>query len=249
MNNDINTTHRFSANMLITPKIIETKFGDVDGDGFFDTILLTGIQKPDSPLWQHLALLIFYGRTQQFEQIVLKENVGYNPTIFLGDFTRNHIEDILVISDTGGSGGILNGEIYSFIDGKMRMIFNAESFSNQQKYTVNFQDYYQVTVQSSTPKKRYILDLLYKGTEYLAEIYNPNGTLKQPITGWVDPISGLYPIDINRDGIYELLALQKIAGRYHADGLGFVENILVWDGHKFTIDRQSVSIEGEDITY
>ncbi|MFJ7954416.1 hypothetical protein ACIQZG_23225 [Lysinibacillus sp. NPDC096418] len=248
MNDGINATSGFIPNLQVAPKIIQTKFGDINGDGFFDTILLTGVQKPDSPLWQHLTLIVFYGRTQQFEQIILKENVGYNPTIFLGDFTSNHIEDILVVSDTGGSGGIINAEIYSFIDGKMRQIFDAESFSNQLKFTVNFQDHYQATVQSSTPPKRYTLNLLYKGKEYLAEIYNPNGTLKEPIEGWVDPISGLYPIDFDRDGIYELLAMQKISGRYHADGLGFVENVLAWDGHRFTIDRQNVSIEGEDLT-
>ena len=248
MNNGLNTTSRFIPNPQATPKIIQTKFGYVDGNGFFDTILLTGVQKPDSPLWQHLTLIIFYGRTQQFEQIALKENVGYNPTIFLGDFTGNHIEDILVVSDTGGSGGIINAEIYSFMDGKMRRIFDAESFSDQLKFTVNFQDHYQATVQSSTPSKRYTLDLMYKGKEYLAEIYNPNGTLKEPIAGWVDPISGLYPIDFDRDGAYELLAMQKIAGRFHADGLGFVENILKWDRGKFIITRQNVAIEGEDLT-
>ena len=248
MNNGMNTTPSFIPNTRVTPQIIQTKFGDIDGDGFFDTILLTGLQKPDSPLWQQLTLMIYYSRTQQFEQIPLKENVGYNPTIFLGDFTDNHIEDILVVSDTGGSGGIINGEIYSFIDGRMQQIFDAETFSGQLKYTVNFQNHYQATVQSMAPKKRYTLDLMYKGKEYLAEIYNPDGTLKQPIAGWVDPISGLYPIDFNRDGLYELLAMQKIAGRFHADGLGFVENVLVWDGRKFTINRQSVSIEGEDLT-
>ncbi|MFJ7737964.1 hypothetical protein ACIQ2D_16740 [Lysinibacillus sp. NPDC097287] len=248
MNNGMNITPGFMPNPQMTPQIIQTKFGDVDGDGFFDTVLLTGIQKPDSPLWQHLTLGIFYGRTQQIEQIALKENIGYNPTIFLGDFTGNHVEDILVISDTGGSGGIINGAIYSFVDGKMRKIFDAESFSDQLKYTVNFQNHYQATVQSMSPQKRYTLDLTYKGKEYLAEIYNSDGTLKEPIAGWVDPISGLYPIDFDRDGTYELLTMQRISGRYHADGLGFVENVLTWDGHKFTVDRQNVSIEGEDLT-
>ena len=81
MNNGMNTTPGFISNPQVTPQIIQTKFGDVDGDGFFDTVLLTGVQKPDSPLWQHLTLVIFYGRTQQFEQITLKENVGYNPTM------------------------------------------------------------------------------------------------------------------------------------------------------------------------
>ena len=243
-----NQKQNFMPNTHSMTKVIQTKFGDVDGDNFFDTVLLTGTQKPDSPLWQHLTLLIYYGRTHQYEQVALQQNVGYNPTIFLGDFTGNHVEDILVISDTGGSGGIINAQIFSCIHGKMQSIFDAETFSNQTVYNVKFQDHYKATVESITPKKRYTLDLLYKGKEYLAEIYNANGTLKQPITGWVDPISGLYPIDINRDGVYELLAMQKIAGRYHADGLGFVQNTLSWDGRKFTIERQSVAIEGEDLT-
>ncbi|UZM99527.1 hypothetical protein OL548_04500 [Lysinibacillus sp. MHQ-1] len=96
-------------------------------------------------------------------------------------------------------------------------------------------------------QKKYIIDLHYKGPEYLAEIYHPDGTLKQPIEGWVDPISGLYPVDYDRDGTYEILAYQEIAGRYHADGLGYVENILKWDGHEFVVDRQTVSIFGEDL--
>jgi hypothetical protein len=63
----------------------------------------------------------------------------------------------------------------------------------------------------------------------------------------VDPISGFYPIDYARDGNYEFLAYQEIAGRYHADGLGYVETILKWNGQKFVPDRQTVLIFGEDL--
>lgn len=41
--------------------------------------------------------------------------------------------------------------------------------------------------------------------------------------------------------------MQQIAGRYHADGLGFVENLLHWDGREFIIVRQTVGIYGEDL--
>ena len=92
------------------------------------------------------------------------------------------------------------------------------------------------------------MDITYKGKEYLSEIYDVDGLLKEPIEGWVDPVSGLYPIDFSRDGTYELVAFQKIAGRYHADGLGYVQTTLKWDGQKFISDRQSVSINGEDIS-
>jgi len=232
----------------MTPQIIQTKFGDINGDGMFETIFLMGTKTPDSPLWKNITLVIFYGQTRQFEQLALKENVGYNPTIFLGDFTGNHIEDILVISDTGGSGGIINGEIFSSINGTVRSIFDTESFNNKQTYSVNYLNNYKASVRSSNPKKQYIIDLQYKDPEYLAEIYNKDGTLKQPIEGWVDPISGLYPVDYDRDGTYELLAYQEIAGRYHADGLGYVENILKWDGQEFVVDRQTVAIYGGDLT-
>ncbi|GLC90029.1 hypothetical protein [Lysinibacillus piscis] len=231
----------------IAPQVIQTKFGDINGDGLFETIFLMGTSSADSPLWRDLTLVIFDSQTRLFEQIPLQQNVGYHPTLFLGDFTNNHLEDILVISDTGGSGGIINGELFSFIDGKIRSIFDAESFNQKMSYTVNYQNHYQVAVRSANPKKRYILDLHYKGQDYLNEIYNKDGILKQPIEGWVDPIGGLYPIDFERDGVYEMLAIQAIAGRYHADGLGYVENILKWNGTEFIIARQTVSIIGKDL--
>jgi len=245
MTNNMNPSLGNIAMAHLTPEVIQTKFGDINGDGILETVLLIGTKTPDSPLWKNLTLGIFYGQTQKFEKVILKQNIGYNPTIFLGDFTGNHQDDILAISDTGGSGGIINGEIFASINGQVRSIFDTESFTNQ--YTVNYQDQYKVAVRSANPKKQYIIDLQYKGPEYLAEIYNQDGTLKQPIEGWVDPISGLYPVDYERDGIYEILAYQAIAGRYHADGLGYVENILKWNGNKFIVDRQTVSIYGEDL--
>lgn len=247
MTNNINSSQGAGYASHLAPQVIQTKFGDINGDGFFETIFLMGTQKTGSPLWENLTLTIFYGQTGRIEQIPLKENVGYNPTIFLGDFTGNHIEDILVISDTGGSGGIINGEIFSSTNNQVHSIFDTESFNNKLHYTVNYANNYKAIVQSKTPAKKYIIDLHYKGPEYLAEIYHPDGTLKQPIEGWVDPISGLYPVDYDRDGTYEILAYQEITGRYHADGLGYVENILKWDGHEFVVDRQTVSIFGEDL--
>ncbi len=120
---NINPSASITSIPQMSPQIIQTKFGDINGDGFFETIFLMGTKSPDSPLWRNLTLAIFYGPTRQFEQIMLKENVGYNPTIFLGNFTGNHIEDILVVSDTGGSGGIINGEIFFIAKWKSALYF------------------------------------------------------------------------------------------------------------------------------
>lgn len=90
----------------------------------------------------------------------------------------------------------------------------------------------------------YTIDIKYKGDEYLSEIYDENGKLKQPIEGWVNPLGGLYPIDYQRDGNYELYATQRIAGRYNADGLGYVQTSLSWNGEEFIPFFQTVGILG-----
>ncbi len=88
---------------------------------------------------------------------------------------------------------------------------------------------------------------MYKEKEYLMEIYDENGALKEPIEGWVEPISGLYPIDFAGDDVYGLVVLQEIAGRYQSEVLGYVQNILRWNGREFITERQSVIIFGENI--
>ena len=227
--------------------VVDQKRGDVTGDGSFDIVSLAADKTEGSPFWQNITLVIRDGKTNMYERIALKENAGYHPTLFLGDFTGNHIDDILIVIDTGGSGGTIYAYVYSFLDGEMRQVFDADEYNERSKYAVNYQDQFKVNVTSFDSKKEYTLDLMYKGKEYLSEIYDENGTLKAPIEGWVDPIGGLYPIDFERDGTYELMAIQEIAGRYHADALGYVNNMLKWNGHEFISDRQNVSIFGADI--
>ncbi len=227
--------------------IIATQVGDVTGDGYPDWIYLIGTKQTDSPYITNIQMVIKNGRTNQMQGFNLSENAGYEPTIWLGDITGNGIKDIMVVIDSGGSGGIIFAYVYSLIQGRMTKIFDSIQFNEQHPFKVQYENNYKAAVYSADPRKKYTLDLQYKGTEYLNEIYNANGTLKEPIEGWVDPVSALYPIDLARNGKYYLLAMQQIAGRYHADGLGYVENLLHWDGREFLIVRQTVAIYGENL--
>ena len=78
------------------------------------------------------------------------------------------------------------------------------------------------------------------------EIYDKDGKLKAPISGFVNPLSGLYPVDFDSNGVYELLTFQKIAGQYNADSLGYVQNSLNWNGSVFSLYNQYVAIYGAD---
>lgn len=224
--------------------IVAIEHGDIDGDGIIDKVFLTANKTPDSPFWENITLVSQNGKTGQYMETPLKENAGYNPTLFLGDFTGDKVDDILVVIDTGGSGGAIYAFIFTSISGELKEIFTSDQFNEKYQYDVNYENDYKANVISHNLREKYVLDLTYKGKEYLSEIYNANGQLKEPIQGWVNPLSGLYPIDFNRDGTYELEAYQRIAGRYNADGLGFVETVLKWNGQGFGVERQNVAVFG-----
>lgn len=229
--------------------VIDYAKGDVTGDGKDDEIFLIG-NKPsgtNSPFYDNIDLLIKDGATNKYIKIKFRENSGYNPTIFLGDFTGDRVDDILISIDSGGSGAIGYYYIYSAVNNKPRQLFDFQAFNEEYKYEVKFRDNYKVEVISKKMKEKYLLDISMRGKDYLTEIYDKNGKLKNPIDGFVNPISGLYPIDIQRDGIYGIYILQKIAGRYNADSLGFVETFLEWDKNKFKPMTQMVSIYGTDM--
>jgi hypothetical protein len=230
-----------------SPSIVTVKRGDIDGDGIKDNVYLSAYKTPDSPFWKDITLVVQNGRTHHYDHIYFKNNSGYNPTLFLGDLTGNKGEDILVVIDTGGSGGTVYAYIFSYINGQIRQIFDSDAFNDSYKYDVTYENQYKAKVISYHLREKYILDLTYKGKEYLSEIYNPQGILKAPINGWVNPLSGLYPIDFNRDNRYELEVYQMIAGRYNADSLGYVQTVLKWNGQEFGPDRQTVATFGGDL--
>lgn len=234
----------YARTNMNSPNVVSFARGDVTGDRILDNVYLTGIMTPDSPFIQNITLLVQDGRSGELTSVPLRENAGYNPTVFLGDFTGNGVDDIFISIATGGSGGIMYHYIYSFVENKAQLLFDFNVYNEQYQYEVTYQDYYKVEVVSMINNKKYIIDISTKGTEYLNEIYDENGKLKSPITGFVNPLSGLYPVDFDSNKRYELLAYQKIAGRYNADSLGFVLNTLAWLDNRFVLQNQYVAILG-----
>ncbi|NLK21259.1 MAG: VCBS repeat-containing protein [Epulopiscium sp.] len=229
------------------PLIVFSVQGDVTGDGIPDNIYLTGIKTEDSPFIQKITLVIRDGRTNNIATIPLKTNAGYNPTIFLGDFTGNGIKDILISINSGGSGGIMYYYIYSNVGNNPSLLFDYETFNEKYDYEVIYRDYYKVDVINITEETKYVIDISNREKDYLQEIYKEDGTLKAPIEGFVSPLSGLYPIDFDTNGIYELLGFQRISGKYAADALGYIQTSLEWHMNNFNLRDQFVSIYGMNI--
>lgn len=229
------------------PSVVASATGDVNGDAILDHVYLTGIKTSDVSIIQHITLVIQDGKTGRFVQIPLKNNMGYDPTVFLGDFTGDRVMDILITIQTGGSGATTYDYIYSFVHNIPRLLFDSDVYNQQYQYAVTYKENYKVQVLSKANNTKYLIDLSLRDPDYLNEIYDPNGKLKNPISGWVDPLSGLYPIDFDLNHVYELLAYQQIAGRYHADSLGYVQNRLKWQNNRFVLDLQNVAIFGSQV--
>lgn len=237
------SNHYYSFNQR-NPHIVASARGDVNGDGIADNVYLTGIKTSDSPFIQQITLVIQDGRTGMINRVPLKSNEGYNPTLFLGDFTGNRVKDILISINSGGSGGIMYYYIYSDIGNVPKLIFDYEVFNEAYKYKVTYLDNYKVEVKNITEATVYLIDISNRDKDYLNEIYDANGRLKEPIEGFVSPLSGLYPVDFDYDGIYELLAYQRISGRYAADALGYLQTTLKWNTTKFNLFNQYVAVFG-----
>ncbi|MGH4051201.1 MAG: VCBS repeat-containing protein [Clostridium sp.] len=234
----------YNRSNIIKPSIVSYAIGDVNGDRIADNVYLTGSLTVESPFIQNITLVIQDGKNGEFTSISLSENAGYNPTLFLGDFTGNHVDDILIGINTGGSGGIMYYYIYSFINNVAKLIFDYNVYNEEYKYNVAYKDNYKVQVVSYENNNEYIIDISNREIDYLNEIYYENGKLRNSINGFINPLSGLYPVDFDSDKVYELLAYQKIAGRYNADSLGYVLNTLKWKDNVFGLDNQNVAIFG-----
>ena len=229
--------------------ILALKKGDVNGDGINDIVYLIGNKNVDnSPFITNISILIKDGKTNEVYEIVLKENVGYNPTLYLYNFTNQNMDDIFVAIDSGGSGGFGYFYIYSFKDNQALKVFDFESFSSKYNYVVIYKDNYLVEVKNNTLKKSFLIDISGRDKDYLNSIYYPNGKLIKNINGLVGDLNNLYPVDIDRNGIEELYALQRVTGLYNADSLGVLETPLIFKDGSFVIfnDNQTLSIYETD---
>jgi hypothetical protein len=228
----------------VNPSIVSFARGDVTGDRVPDNVYLTGTKTPDSPFIQNITLVVQDGRTGRTRSVQLSDNAGYNPTLFLGDFTGNGIADILIRINSGGSGAFTYDYVYSFVNNNPKLMFDFNVYNEQYQYEVTYLDNYKVKVVSKINNQTYLIDISLREPEYLNEIYDAKGKLKSPITGFVNPLSALYPVDFDSNGVYELMAYQKIAGRYNADALGYVLNTLGWKNESFILQNQNVAIGG-----
>ena len=228
-------------------KRIATARGDLTGDGAPENLVLSGEQSAGSAYWQNIELEITDGRTGRTARVPLAHDGGYDPQLVLGSMTARDRVDALIALETGSSGAVGLYSVIAYQNGAYQTVFDSEQYAKRMRYRVQYLDQYVVRAESENTGMAYFIDLAGKDGDYLAQLYDENGVLRQPQTGFVDPVSLLYPADVNRDGLLELVAWQKISGLYHADALGDFIGTLAWNGRAFALTTQTVGILGYSI--
>ncbi|WP_211748816.1 VCBS repeat-containing protein [Paenibacillus sp. Marseille-Q4541] len=222
--------------------------GDFTGDGTLDTAKLAWNKNaPDSEYVTDITLIIRNGSTGAELTFPLPENSGYSPTLFAGDFTGDHIPDLFISIQSGGSGAMTYNFLYTYKDAVLHTLFDSDHYNEEQKYTVEYLDYYRIRVTSLNHRQSYLIDITARGSDYLSAIYNENGKLKHPLKGEVLPVSGVFPVDFDQNGVYELLTFQGIMGQYDADRFGYVQNALTYKEGAWNFMNQWVAIYGTDL--
>ena len=227
-----------------TEQAVAERTADVNGDGVEDVVTLLGTPFSETVYWENLHMTVKDGATGETTDVALAENAGYAPQLWSGALTGEEKNDIFVSTASGGSGGYSYYSVFTFKDGAYAPIFDTESFNAENAYTVVYQDNELVAVTNVATGVRYLVSLSGREADYLSGLYNEDGTLKTATEGEVYPLGNLYPVDIDADGVYELVAVQDVCGLYHVDVLGNVLTVLEWNGEAYAAATTSLAVTG-----
>jgi hypothetical protein len=208
--------------------IIDSKSSDINGDKKTDNIYLVGTKEPDGLVTSNIRVDIKNGDTFNID---LKVNKGYNPRLFIGDFTKDGIDDILVSIESGNTGQEGYFYIYSFLNNTAVKVFDFEEFNSKYQYDVTYQDNYIVVVSAKFSNQKFTISI--RGREYASGLYEKSGKLIKPLKGMVSKIMELRPIDGNNG--YNIETVQRVVGYFNADTLGMIMTSLKYNGKQYDV--------------
>lgn len=253
--------------------ILNSITADVTGDGTADSIILAGHKAKAADRFSNkMILLVRDGKTGQTQTADLDMG-GYEGKLFAGDFTGDHIADVMVSAPTGGSGGIVDNRITTFTGSEPSIIFTNEN-NKGASFTGKFIEGFRTEITNVDTGKTITIDNGRNRSDYLRlGIYDEAGHVLKDQRPWHYPFSLLEPTDVDQDGVYELKGYQRIVGAYNADPIAEVETLWkyqnnTWQARKikiatnllndplpsaatsaYTVKRQYIQAEAADIYY
>lgn len=246
----INGSNSINSNgIALDQEVIDFAQADVTGDGMLDSIYLVADRpRPNNPEYvENVGLKVISGN--KLFDITFPYNNGYSPILFVGDLTGDGIDDVLINIFAGGNEGFLTSYAYTFANDMPMLLSDSKIFNDIQTGTVKYDDNYRVNIQTNNPPRIYTIDISDRDPDYLAMLYNEDGTLRRPTEGTLLGLVSLHPVDYEFNGDYNLSAVQRVIGIDNLDTLGLVETYFTWQpaNNRFEPFAQYFSILGRPL--
>ena len=227
--------------------IIDIKEGKITSKNKDDVVCLKGQKlSEDSSYIDELSILIKSDEIGE-KEFPLKIG-GYDFKLYLGNFSDECIEDILIYGETGGSGSYVISNIYHYDDGRLLEVFNADTFSDKYKFKCRYLKGYKIEIICERIQKKYILDISNVEKQYLSDIYDMDGKIITDTDPTVSYINNVYPIKDLMNNLMKLETYQRILGINNANYLGDIESIVSIEENKCKVIKQYALSDGKGIS-
>lgn len=211
--------------MIKKTVILNTRYGDVDGDSKPEKVTLVGTPFDENSVYiQNLQLIIEHSTNpiQTFNIYV----DGYVFNLALVDVFKNNIDQIIITGQYGGSGGFAIFRLYEYKDSKLKLILTDETLSNQINCYATYEKNKTVSARCLETNKLYTIDISNNPKIYLDLIYDKNGSVIKDLTPIVSDVNTVYPILAPYNNFYSLQVQQRIIGISNSDTLGVIQSII-----------------------
>ena len=223
--------------------VIDVKMGKVTRRCKDETVILKGVYD-NSKFAEDCKIVI---KNEEGIKEYPIEISGYNLKLFLGSFSRRQIEDIFVCGETGGSGGYVIGILYQYNEGKLKQIFNGNSFFDKYSCKAKYLDCYKVKIICNNYKKEYILDISDKGKENLNSIYDENGKVITSESPTVSYMNKIEIVNTLQDKFLKLQIYERIIGSNNSQTLGYITQLVSVTSTGYEVIDQSAITRGKEI--
>lgn len=215
--------------------ILDSKLGNViSKDGRDKVILLGSYYQSGSNFVENIEIVI--NSENDKKSIVTKVNyTGYNLELFLGDFDKDGLDEIMLRGAYGGSGGYEIASVYKYKNGSLEEIFSPEIFENKYTFKAKYLPRNLVEVISPQLEEKFIFHMNNKPKTYLDMIYEENGEVRKGVTPVISSINEAFPIKTVYSKENYLFIRQRVVGVSNADTIGYIESFISLEDDNITI--------------
>lgn len=227
--------------------IIDIKCGKVSEKCGEDIIILKGTYfNEHSKFIENTKIIIKDNITEEIKEYPINAR-GYNLKIFIGKFSSNDREDILITGETGGSGGYAIAILYKYTGGELKEVFNVDNFFNKYNCKGKYLENYRIQIICASYKKQYILDISSIEKIYLDNIYGSGGKViidENPTISYPNRINIVNTLDNN---LLNLQVYERIIGINNSETLGYIKQLISFKDSETKVVDEYVISKGTDL--